>query len=299
MQIMNFSKLTLSFILLLTFIFSFVHSNEENNLRLISAANPLTQIVSALERDNLLVGLDKTSHTKPEFNHIPDIGYRIQLSTEGILSLKPDLILLAHDSGPSSTIEQLKHSNVEVIQFDELVDVSSMQKAIDVIAEKLDRSNAGQKLNQKIIQDAEALEKLSSQYPVRKGFFVMQNVQGHGSAQISGSDTTADKVLNLLNITNVFADDFQNYRAIPLESQIKKQPEIVLIGHAGQFDSKGASIKNQPFQRKVEGMPDWPKALQPKCVFDVNMSDYLVFGIHIYTNNLQLLKAINECLLEN
>lgn len=295
---MIFSRLTFPTIFLSMFISSLVGAHEQHDLRLVSASNPLTQIVSSLNKDHLFVGLDKTSHTKPEFEKIPDIGYRIQLSTEGILSLKPDLIFLAHDSGPNSTIEQLKNSNVEVIQFDELTDVLSMQNTINVIAEKLNVSEAGQQLNQKVSKDAKDLLALSSQHPTRKGFFVMQNVQGHGSAQISGSDTTADKFLDLLNINNVFSDEFQNYRAIPLESQIQKQPEIVLIGHAGQFETKGE--KNyQPFQRKLEGMQGWPKALQPKCVFDVNMSDYLVFGIHIYANNIKLLEAINECLLEN
>lgn len=295
---MNFSKLAIPSIAALMMTCSLAYADEQDKLRVISASNSLTQIVSALEKDNLLVGLDKTSRTKPEFDDIPDIGYRIQLSTEGILSLKPDLIFLAHDSGPNSTIEQLKNSNVEVIQFGEFTDVSSIQNSVNIVAEKLDVSEMGDQLNQKIEQDANDLMELSAQHQTRTGFFVMQNVQSHGSTQISGSDTTADKVMELLNIDNLFANDFQSYRAVPLESQIKTQPEIVLIGHTGQFYAKGNN-SDQPFQRKVEGMTGWPKALQPKCVFEVNMSDYLVFGIHIYANNIQLLKAINECLLEN
>ena len=275
--------------------------SSQESLRVVSASNPLTQIVAALDREELFVGLDKTSHTKPEYNKIPDVGYRIQLSTEGILSLKPDLVLLAEDSGPAMTIEQLKNSTVEIIQFAELKDVPSIQSAVSIIADKLQREEDGKQLNQKIAQDATDLQTLSEKNSSLNGFFVLQGGNGHGSPQISGSDTTAAKVLELLNINNLFADDYANYRAVTIENQMQKRPDIVLLGHTGQFDLKKGDLKEEeilPFERQTTGMIGWPDALQPKCVFNVNMSNYLVFGIHIYEDNLKLLTAINQCLAE-
>lgn len=269
--------------------------------RLVSASNPLTQIVSALGQDQRFVGLDKTSHTKPEYDKIPDVGYRIQLSTEGILSLKPDLILLADDSGPEATIEQLTNSNVEIIQFEELKDVASISKAVSIIAEKLHLTKEGEKLNTQISEEATALKELSYSRPALKGFFVLQGGNGHGSPQISGSDTTATKVLELLNIENLFEKDYANYRAVTIENQMQKRPEIVFLGNTGKFNLKDGSLKEEalpPFALRPEGLEGWPVALQPKCVFDVNMSNYLVFGIHIYADNLKLQEAINQCLAE-
>lgn len=277
-------------------------SITSSSLRIVSASNPLTQIVAALDREELFVGLDKTSHTKPEYHHIPDVGYRIQLSTEGILSLKPDLILLAEDSGPSMTIEQLKNSTTEVVQFAELKDLPSIQSAVGIIAGKLQQEEDGKRLNQKITQDAEDLQTLSKKNPPLHGFFVLQGGNGHGSPQISGRDTTAAKVLELLNINNLFADDYANYRAVTIENQIQKRPDIVLLGHTGQFDLKNGGLKEEEipsFERQTTGMTNWPDALQPKCVFNVNMSNYLVFGIHIYEDNLKLLTAIHQCLAES
>lgn len=276
-----------------------MHANHAP--RIVSASNPLTQIVSALGKDHLFVGLDKTSHTKPEYENIPDVGYRIQLSTEGILSLKPDLVLLAEDSGPVTTIEQLKNSHVEILQFPELKDAASIQNTVHQIAEKLKLPTEGEKLNEKITQDAKRLEELSHARPALKGYFVLQGGNGHGSPQISGSDTTAAKVLALLNIENVFEQNYANYRAVTIENQMEKRPEIVLLGNTGQFNLKDGAPKTEvlpPFALRAEGMEGWPKSLQPKCVFDVNMSHYLVFGIHIYEDNLKLQQAINQCLAE-
>lgn len=275
--------------------------HSHNHLRIVSASNPLTQIVAALDQEDLFVGLDRTSHTKPEYDKIPDVGYRIQLSTEGILSLRPDLVLLANDSGPTETIAQLKKSAVEMIQFEELKDLSSIQQAVNLIADKLMQKEKGHQLNQKIAQDAASLKTLSTQNPPIKGFFVLESGNGHGSPQISGRDTTAEKVLDLLNITNLFTEDYAHYRTVTIENQIQKRPDIVLLGNTGKFDLKkghSAEIALPPFQYKPEGMIGWPDALQPKCVFDVNISHYLVFGIYIYEDSLQLLTAINQCLAE-
>lgn len=269
--------------------------------RIVSASNPLTQIVAALGKEELFVGLDKTSHTKPEYDNLPDVGYRIQLSTEGILSLKPDLVLLGVDSGPAMTVEQLQKSSVEIMQFEELKDIPSIQKAVDLIAGKLQLTQEGQKLNDKVAKDAADLEELSKRDQPLKGFFILQGGNGHGSPQISGGDTTASKVLDLLNIENLFEKDYANYRAVTIENQMQKRPEIVLLGHTGKFDLKEGAPKEDvppPFQLRSEGMAGWPAPLQPKCVFDVDMSNYLVFGIHIYEENLKLLKAINQCLSE-
>lgn len=272
-------------------------------LRIISAANPLTQIVAALEQADLFVGLDRTSHTKAEYHAIPDVGYRIQLSTEGILSLNPDLVLLAHDSGPAITLEQLQHADVELLQFPELKDVASIQAAIETIAVKLHQDSKGTQLQATIAKEAQALAALSQSRERLTGFFILQGGSGQGSPQISGRNTTAANVLELLNIDNLFADDYANYRAVTLENQMQKRPDIVLLGHTGIFAIKqGESTKEMappPFQLRTEGLTGWPQALQPKCVFEVDMSHYLVFGIHIYADSLALQKAILQCLAES
>ncbi len=267
--------------------------------RIVSASNPITQIISALNAEDRLVGIDRTSHTKPSLQNIPDIGYRIALSSEGILSLKPDLILLAHDSGPQNVIEQLEGSQVPIIQFAEFKEIDDIQQAVTTIAETLQRTAIGQQLNQAITDDATRLAQLRSKNPQMSGFFILQEAQA-GAPQVAGDKTSADKLLELLNIDNAFDEDFDYYRAVSLESQLQKRADVVLIGKRASFDHNMTTPQAElaPFTRRTEGLADWPAALQPKCVFDVNMSNYLVFGIHIYAESIQLLEAIQHCMAE-
>lgn len=50
--------------------------------RVVSASNPLTLIVTALGAESTLIGIDKTSHTSPSLNIVPDIGYRLSPQRE-------------------------------------------------------------------------------------------------------------------------------------------------------------------------------------------------------------------------
>lgn len=267
--------------------------------RIVSASNPITQIISALNAEDRLVGIDRTSHTRPSLQNIPDIGYRTMLSSEGILSLKPDLILLAYDSGPINVLEQLQHSQVAVMQLPELKELSDIQQAVTTISSPLNRTEEGVLLNQKITEDAAQLEAMTAQNPPMTGFFIMQEAQA-GSPQVSGDKTSADKLLELLNIDNAFDEDFDHYRAVSLESQLQKRADVVLIGKRASFDHNMTTPQAElaPFTRRTEGLAGWPAALQPKCVFDVNMSNYLVYGIHIYAESAQLLDAIQHCMAE-
>ncbi len=267
--------------------------------RIVSASNPITQIISALNAEAYLVGIDRTSHTKPSLQAIPDIGYRTMLSSEGILSLKPDLILLAYDSGPLNVLEQLQHSQVTVMQLPELKELSDIQQAVSTLSAQLNRTEEGVLLKQKITDEATQLEAMTAQNPPMTGFFIMQEAQA-GSPQVAGDNTSADKLLELLHIDNAFDEDFANYRAVSLESQLQKRADVVLIGKRASFDPNMSNPQAEiaPFTRRTEGLKDWPMALQPKCVFEVNMSNYLVFGIHIYGESVALLDAIQQCMAE-
>ncbi len=47
-----------------------------------------------------VVGVDETTSYPPETAKLPHIGYWKQLSSEGILSLRPDSVITWQDAGP-------------------------------------------------------------------------------------------------------------------------------------------------------------------------------------------------------
>ena len=61
--------------------------------RIVSVGGSTTEIVYALGAADRLVGVDTTSLYPSSADALPDVGYVRQLSAEGLLSLRPDLIL--------------------------------------------------------------------------------------------------------------------------------------------------------------------------------------------------------------
>ena len=61
--------------------------------RVVSVGSALTEIVYALGAEKMLVGVDTTSLYPAAARSLPQVGYMRALSAEGVLSLKPTLVI--------------------------------------------------------------------------------------------------------------------------------------------------------------------------------------------------------------
>ena len=264
--------------------------------RIITTSNVLTQVVVALGKEAELVGVDTTSRTTPSLKKLPDVGYRLALSTEGILSLKPTLILIAEGAGPQNVLDQVARSKVPQLMIDELNSVEDIVAMTEKISSALGVASRGEQLATSVEISAEQLQSVVAKRPNYRGYFIMQ-AGGKGSVSISGRDTSADKMLTLLGVENLFGSDFNNYKSVSMEGQMEKRPDLVFIGSRRDFASESLD-HIAPFKHLSNGMKEWPAKLQPKCVFELDMSRYLVYGIHIFDEVLALREAIDACMTE-
>ena len=69
----------------------------------------------ALGGEDRLIGVDTTSQHPASLRALPSIGYQRQLAAEGILSLRPDLLLGSEEMGPPPVLEQLRSAGVRHI----------------------------------------------------------------------------------------------------------------------------------------------------------------------------------------
>ncbi|NLD08230.1 MAG: ABC transporter substrate-binding protein [Xanthomonadaceae bacterium] len=265
--------------------------------RIITTSNVLTQVVVALGKEAELVGVDTTSRTTPSLKKLPDVGYRLALSTEGILSLKPTLILIAEGAGPQNVLDQVARSKVPQLMIDELNSVEDIVAMTEKISTALGETSRGEQLATAGEISAEQLQSVVAKRPNYRGYFIMQEAGGKGSVSISGRDTSADKMLALLGVQNLFSSDFNNYKSVSIEGQMEKRPDLVFIGSRRDFASESFD-QIAPFKHLSKGMKEWPAKLQPKCVFELDMSRYLVYGIHIFDEVLALREAVDACMTE-
>jgi iron complex transport system substrate-binding protein len=86
--------------------------------RAVIIAQAYTEIIWALGAQDQVVGVDYSSTYPPDVKKVTTVGYHRALSTEGILSLKPTVIIHDGNIGPPQVVEQLTKLKIPMKTFE-------------------------------------------------------------------------------------------------------------------------------------------------------------------------------------
>lgn len=194
--------------------------------RLVSVGGALTEIVYRLGAAAQLVGTDTTSLYPEAAQHTPKVGYQRQLSAEGLLSLRPDVLLTTDEAGPPTVIEQLRSAGVRVISTTTTHDLAEVQRKIEAAGQATRREAAAAALQRQLLADwrlsRERLPAPAATPP--RVLFVLSH--GH-TPQVAGAATAADAMLRLAGARNAL-QGFDGYRAMTAEAVVAAAPDLVL-----------------------------------------------------------------------
>lgn len=213
--------------------------------RLVCVGGSLTEIIYALNLQEHLIAIDTTSTYPMATKKLPNVGYARTLSLEGVLSMRPQLLLVTEDAGPPQVLRQISHAGVQVKtlkadhRYQGLID---RIRAIGFLlgaegqAEKLikESNHEWQRYQQDINHTVFGKNEYLAQYenPNRKlkAMFIM----AHSPQQVmvAGQGTSAHAIMNYLNFENTF-NVFQGYKPLTPESVITGQPDIILLTEQG------------------------------------------------------------------
>lgn len=197
--------------------------------RIVSVGTATTETIYALGLGARVVGIDNASaEYVKETNGLPKVGSRTALSAEGILSLKPTLVILTNDTGPPPVLDQLKSSGVTTFSLPANYTVEAVKEKVRAIARALGVEARGTELANSIDRDMnEAASLLSGATSKPKVLFV-----GRGpnmpNATMSGKGTTIDEMIRLAGGVNPM-DSFQGFREMTDEAVINAAPDVILI----------------------------------------------------------------------
>ena len=196
--------------------------------RIVSAGGSVTEIIYALGAESRLVAVDTTSNFPSSAADLPSVGYVRALSTEGMLSTRPTLILGEDDMGPPEVLSQLSSLGIELAVVPErwhgqgIVEkvrcISSIvgvgQSARDALIEKLQNH-----------MDDLSIQRSRIDKPIRVALLLALR---DGVPTAAGSETSGHGVLEMAGLTNVFAD-FEGWKPIAPEAMIKRNPDVIFI----------------------------------------------------------------------
>lgn len=209
--------------------FSSLASAQELPQRWVSAGGALSEWISALGGEPHLVGVDTTSQHPPVLKALPSIGYQRQLSAEGILSLRPDVLVGTDEMGPPPVLAQVRNAGVRVELF-------SSEPALTAVDDNLKRLGsllgvepqaaalAGDYRRQ--IDGLTASIKGAQARQAAPGVLLLVGHAG-GKPLLAGQGTSGDWLLKQAGARNLA--DHQGYKPLSLEALAAMDPDVLVV----------------------------------------------------------------------
>lgn len=195
--------------------------------RIVVAGGSLTELIYAIGAGKRVVGVDETTSYPPETQALPHIGYWKQLSSEGILSLRPDSFITWQDAGPQLVFDQLRAQKVNIITLPRVpATVEQMYANIHTLAKNLNAGMQGDALVNTLRQRLDAVAQSSASKPAPiKAMFILS--AGGSAPQVAGKGSVADAIMTLAGAQNVA--QHPQYRSYSAEALIAANPEVIVV----------------------------------------------------------------------
>ncbi|GAB4015448.1 heme/hemin ABC transporter substrate-binding protein [Spirosoma koreense] len=217
---------------------------KEEPVRIVSLDGTVSEILCDLGLQSHLIGVDVTSTYPESLKKLPKVGHNRTISAEGVISLKPTLVLTTQNAGTKpEVIEQIKSAGITVLSFQQEYSIAGARKLIQDVATTCQVGSRAKPLLKKLDADLAQVKKAMNSPKV---LFIY--ARGTGTMMVSGRGTQVDKMIQLAGGVNATAD-FENYKPLTAESLVAANPDVILL-----FDSGLESLGGLEGLLKVQGI---------------------------------------------
>ena len=225
--------------------------------RLISLLPSLTESICALGKCSNLVGIDRFSNWPLSLQTLPQLGGISDSNLEGIVQLKPDLVLVDRSSPIIARLEGLQ---IPVMAFDikTMADEERALKKMDLALGSNESDRVWKQIQAEITRANKQLD--GSQKNMRVYFEV------NSAPYAAGRTSFIGELLTRLELYNIIPESLGAFPKINPEFVVQAKPEIIMLS-----ETRLPDIKKRP------GWGTIPAIAQNRiCAFNKEQSDILV-----------------------
>ncbi len=193
--------------------------------RVAVAGSGLTEIVYALGAADRLVAVDTTSLFPAAARRLPQLGYLRALGAEGIVSMRPDLVLAAEEAGPPAAMAQLAATGIPVVRAGDGYDPDSVLARVSAVGKALGLDAQAGQLADALRADFARLA--ADVAPLARPRVVFILSAGGGAPMASGRETAAASIIALAGATNAI-DAYRGYKPLSPEALAAMRPDAIL-----------------------------------------------------------------------
>ena len=225
--------------------------------RVVSMLPSLTESVCALGKCSVLVGVDRFSNWPKSVDALPRLGGIADANIEGIVRLKPDLVLLEKSS---PLIARLQSFGIAVAAFDvqSMADVQRTLRQLDIVLGSAESGAVWDRIQLEIARVNRALS--PSQKTARVYFEV------NSAPFAAGKTSFIGELLDRLGMQNIATAKMGAFPKINPEFVVQSKPDLIMSTEASP--------------KQLAQRPGWKSipAIQSNriCFFSAAQADVLV-----------------------
>jgi iron complex transport system substrate-binding protein len=202
--------------------------------RIVSIGGAVTETIYALGLEGRIVGVDTTSLYPPEaLKRAPNVGYMRALSAEGILSLKPSLVIAIDGSGPPAALKLVSETGVPLTMVNDDPSPDGVAAKIEAIGKMLGADEKAVTLASETRARFALVEHMRPQTPKPPRVLFILSLQ-NGRPMVGGRGTAADAMIRLARGANA-AEDIEGYKPMTDEGIIAAAPDVILKMNNGNM----------------------------------------------------------------
>ncbi len=203
--------------------------------RIVSVGGALTETLYALGAQAELVGVDTTSLYPQAARQLPSVGYARALSAEGVLSLRPTLVVASEEAGPPAVLRQIESAQVPLMLLHTDYRFEGVLTRTLRLAGLCGRVQEGRALVAEMERSwSQTQAVLARRASVGKAAPRVLFVLSHSMAQVrvAGSGTAADAMIRYAGGVNVLGH-VEGYKPLTPEAAIAAAPDLILATEQG------------------------------------------------------------------
>ncbi len=262
--------------------------NEKAEKRVLSIAKQYTEIIFALGAEKDLVAVDLSSTYPDAAKQLPTVGYHRALSVEGILAVKPDLILHDNNIGPEHVVKQLEDLKIPMKVFGKYKDnIAGTDSLIREMGVYFNRQAVADSLCKQLDADMGIALEQSKQYKDSVKVLVIHYGQANNVYLVMTQKSNAAKMIAWAG-GKITVTDEKGMKQLSPEAIAAADPDVILLTDFG-YDKLGSieKIKELPGLAKT-------RAANNNRIYRVEEHDMVYLGPRTGKNVLALQKLIHD-----
>jgi iron complex transport system substrate-binding protein len=217
----------------------------------------LTESVCALGQCNRLVGVDRYSNFPPQVRALPHLGGGMDPNIEGIVALRPDLVLSA---ASSQGVQRLRDLGLRVLVLEPQTHADVHQALVELGA-VLGVGNAESVWRAMDAELSAMAAALPATVRAQRVYFEVND------APYAASESSfIGQTLKRLGVINIVPGSMGTFPKLNPEFVVRANPDVIMMGEQSR-----AALEQRPGWRHVRAVQE-----QRVCSFTAEQSDVLV-----------------------